>query len=642
MTSRILLVVLTLAGIHHPFCVSSHAAGHPNILWITSEDHGPHMGCYGDKFASTPNVDALAARGMIFRHAWSCAPVCAPARTTLISGLYPPSTGAEHMRSMVPLPAGFRMYPQFLREAGYYCSNNSKEDYNLAKPGQVWDESSGRAHWKNRAAGQPFFAVFNSTKSHESQIRTRPHKAVHDPAQVRVPAYHPDTPEVRQDWAQYYDIVSEVDAVAGAHLKELAVAGLAEDTIVFYYADHGSGMPRNKRWPCNSGLQVPVVVHFPEKWKHLAPPEYKAGGASDRLISFVDFAPTVLSLAGIQPPGWMQGHAFAGKFTEPPQPFVYGFRGRMDERIDCVRSVTDGRYVYLRNFMPHLSQGQHVDYQFQTPTTRVWFDLYKSGKATEAQSLFWRAPKAPEELYDLASDPDEVKNLAASPQHQEVLAKFRRAQQDLAAKIRDVGLLPEGEIHSRSAGSAPYTIGHDDAKYPFARVFATADLASRLQSGALPELRERLADADSAVRYWAALGVLMRGRDAVAASRMDLIKALSDASPYVRIPAAQALGLHGDQADLDKALPVLLELADWGRSGPFAAISALNALGALGPRAASATAALKGLPGKGTSPDGRYNSYVPRLLAELTAGADGDAKPAKQKAPAKKAKKKAE
>ncbi len=638
------LIALRLLGLLTSLMLAAtqvRAADRPNILWISSEDHGPQMGCYGDKYASTPNVDALAARGMIFRHAWSCAPVCAPARTTLISGLYPPSTGAENMRSMVPLPAGFKMYPQFLREAGYYCSNNAKEDYNLAKPGQVWDESSRNAHWKKRGAGQPFFAIFNSEKSHESQIRTRPHAAVHDPAKAPVPAYHPDTPEVRQDWAQYYDKVSEVDAVAGGHLKELADAGLAEDTIVFYWADHGSGMPRSKRWPCNSGLQVPVVAYFPEKWKHLAPPEYQPGGTSDRLISFVDFAPTVLSLAGVQPPAWMQGHAFAGKFIAPRQPFIYGFRGRMDERIDCVRSVTDGRYVYLRNFMPHLSQGQHVDYQFATPTTRVWFERYKSGQATEAQAIFWR-PKAPEELYDLTNDPDEVKNLAGLPQHQGVLAKFRQAQQDLAAKIRDIGLLPEGEIHSRSVGSAPYTIGHDEAKFPFARIFATADLASSLKAEALPELRQRLSDSDSAVRYWAALGVLMRGKDAAATARADLLKALTDPSPFVRIPAAQALGLHGDKADLERALPVLLEQADWSKGDVFASIAALNALGALGPKATSAAATIKALPEKGPSPDARYNSYVPRLLADLTGDQHGGAKPTKGEAPVKKGKKKAE
>lgn len=641
MTRRFLLAALTAFSFQLSTS-STVAADRPNILWITSEDHGPQMGCYGDKYATTPNVDALAARGLRYRFAWSCAPVCAPARTTLISGLYPPSTGAEHMRSMVPLPAGFKMYPQFLREAGYYCSNNSKEDYNLAKPGQVWDESSGKAHYKNRAAGQPFFAIFNSTKSHESQLRTRPHKAIHDPANARVPAYHPDTPEVRQDWAQYYDKVTEVDADAGRHLKELTDAGLAEDTIVFYYADHGSGMPRSKRWPGNSGLQVPVVVHFPAKWQHLAPPEYKAGGVSDRLISFVDFAPTVLSLAGIQPPAWMQGHAFAGKFTAPLQPFIYGFRGRMDERMDCVRSVTDGRYVYLRNFMPHLSQGQHVDYQFATPTTRVWFDLYKSGKTSEAQSVFWRAPKAPEELYDLTTDPDEVKNLATSPQHQATLAKFRQAQADLAAKIRDVGLLPEGEIHSRSTGSAPYTMGHDDAKFPFARIFATANLASSLKADALPQLRQSLTDSDSAVRYWAALGVLMRGKEAVAATRADLQKALTDSAPAVRVVAAQALGQHGDKADLGRALPLLTDHADWSQHDVFTRIAALNALGALGPKAAPALATLNALPEKGASPDARYNSYIPRLLADLSESLGDSAKPTGKKAPGKKAKQKSE
>ncbi|MEO6740735.1 MAG: sulfatase, partial [Chthoniobacteraceae bacterium] len=361
----------------------------PNILWITSEDHGPHMGCYGDTFATTPNVDALAKRGMIYAHCWSNAPVCAPARTTIITGMYPTSLGAEHMRSMVPFPKGKKMFPQFLREAGWYCSNNAKEDYNIEKPGQVWDESSKNAHWRKRPEGVPFFAVFNSLKSHESQIRTRPHKQVHDPAKVRVPAYHPDTPEVRQDWAQYYDQVSEADADAGALLADLEKDGLSEDTIVFYYADHGSGMPRSKRWPYNSGLQVPLVVYIPEKFKELRPPEYQAGGKSERLVSFVDLAPTMLSLIGVQPPEWMQGHAFLGKFITEPQPFLHGFRGRMDERLDLVRSVTDGRYVYVRNYMPHLIYGQHLNYMWQTPTTRVWEQLHKEGKLNAVQDKFW-------------------------------------------------------------------------------------------------------------------------------------------------------------------------------------------------------------------------------------------------------------
>src|SRR5688572_20038778 len=379
--ARIIAALIVLAS-----NVGFAAADKPNILWLTSEDHGPEMGCYGDANARTPNVDALAAKGMIFRRAWSNHPVCAPARTTIVAGMYGESTGAIHMRSMVAMPAGAKMYPELLREAGYYATNNQKEDYNLPKTPRTWDESSAQAHWRKRRAGQPFFAVFNSTKSHESQIRTRPHTAIADPAKMRVPAYHPDTPEVRQDWAQYYDKVSEADADAGARLKEIEEAGLADETIVFYYGDHGSGMPRSKRWPSDSGLHVPLVVYFPAKWKHLAPKEYQPGGKSDRMVSFVDLAPTVLSIAGVRPPSWMQGHAFAGPFQTEPQPYLYGARGRMDERFDGVRSITDGRYVYLRNFYPHVSQAQRVSYQFETPTTRVWRELFDQRKTNEAQS----------------------------------------------------------------------------------------------------------------------------------------------------------------------------------------------------------------------------------------------------------------
>src|SRR5690349_8422841 len=227
-----LLLALAAAFLVNGTAVPAEAP-RPNILWLTSEDHGPHMGCYGDKYATTPNVDRLAAKGVIYTHAWSNAPVCAPARTCLISGMYATSTGGEHMRSLVPYPDGKKMFPQYLREAGYYCTNNSKEDYNLAKPGKVWDDSSRTAHYRDRRPGQPFFAVFNLLVSHESQIRTRPHKQVHDPAKVRLPSYHPDTPEVRRDWAQYYDKVTQMDAQAGKLLDELAAAGLAGDTIVF-------------------------------------------------------------------------------------------------------------------------------------------------------------------------------------------------------------------------------------------------------------------------------------------------------------------------------------------------------------------------------------------------------------------------
>jgi arylsulfatase A-like enzyme len=590
----------------------------PNILWITSEDHGPHMGCYGDSLATTPNVDALANRGLRYTHAWSNAPVCAPARTTLISGLYAPSTGGEHMRSMVPFPAGKKMYPVYLRNAGYYCTNKSKEDYNIAKTGTVWDESSNRAHWRNRAAGQPFFAIFNSTRSHESKLRVRPHKKLLDPARVRVPAYHPDTPEVRQDWAQYYDTVTDADTDAGRVLAELEADGLADDTIVFYYADHGSGMPRSKRWPYNSGLQVPLIVHIPEKYKQLAPPEYKPGGTSDRLVSFVDLPPTLLSLAGIRPPDWMQGHAFMGAFQVGPQPFVYGFRGRMDERYDCVRSVTDGRYVYIRNYMPHKIYGQHINYMFQTPTTAVWKRMHDEGRLTPAQEIFWNV-KAPEELYDLQTDPDEVHNLASRPEHQATRKRLRQAQQALVLKTRDLGFLPEGEVHSRSTGTTPYDMARTAGTYPLEQILEVAELASMLEPDAVSALKQALHHDDSAVRYWAAQGLLMRGTAGVSASRSELTTALSDRSPYVRITAAEALGRYGNPTDLPKSLKLLGNLGSLGKNNVFVSMAALNALDALGAKAAPLAEAITTFPQEGVSPDARFNSYVPRLLEDLNA-----------------------
>jgi uncharacterized sulfatase len=588
----------------------------PNILWLTSEDHGPHMGCYGDKFATTPRVDRLAAEGMIYTRAWSCAPVCAPARTTLISGMYPTSTGAEHMRSMVRYPAGKQMFPQLLRAAGYYCTNNAKEDYNLEQPGQVWDASSRQAHWQNRKHDQPFFAVFNSEKSHESRIRQRPHAAVHDPARVRLPAYHPDTSEVRQDWAQYYDCVSLADADAGRRLDELEAAGLAEETIVFYFADHGSGMPRNKRWPYDSGLHVPLVVYIPEKFRDLRPSDYVPGGKSARLVSFVDFAPTVLSLAGIRPPEWLQGHAFLGAFIQPPQPYVYGFRGRMDERIDLVRSVTDGRFVYVRNYMPHRIYGQHLAYMFQTPTTRVWHQMHREGKLTPAQDAFWKAKPA-EELYELSADPDEVRNLAGSSEHQAILARLRKAQQELARRIRDVGFLPEGEMHARSEGTTPYDMGHDDSKYPFEKVFVAAELASNGRADAVWPLVQLMRDTDSGVRYWAATGLLAHGQAALETGHAALLSALDDPSPYVRVAAAETLCRFASDEDRVRAQKVLAELCDWGHNNVFAAMAALNAAGACGERAASIREWIGRLPTQGQSPHGRYREYVPRLVAEF-------------------------
>lgn len=594
------------------------AADLPNILWVTSEDNGPHLGCYGDDYAITPNLDALAGKGMMYTRASSNAPVCAPARTTVISGVYPPSLGAENMRSQVKLPAAFRMFPAYLRELGYYCTNNSKEDYNLEKNGEVWDESSRNAHWKNRPEGKPFFAVFNKTISHESQIRNDidDKDRIHDPAKVRVPAYHPDTPEVRKDWAQYYDRITMMDTEIGVHLKEIEDAGLADDTIVIYWGDHGSGMPRSKRWPYNSGLQVPFIISVPEKWKDLAPDEYKVGGESDRRVGFVDLAPTMLSLAGMEPKDWMQGHAFAGKFETAPPEYSYGFRGRMDERVDLVRSVMGKRYMYIREYMPHRIYGQYIDYMFQTPTTQVWHDMYEAGKLNEAQSHFWEK-KPSEELYDLETDPDEVNNLADSPEHQEVLEKMRAAHIAWEKEIRDVDFLPEAEVHSRSEGSSPYEMGHDPAKYDFDAVFAAAQLASSQNLKDLEKIVELLSSEDSAVRYWGATGLLIQEKPGVGAGYQALVKALDDESGSVAIVAAEALARFGPKKDREKALDVLISHADQGKGDVYEAILAVNAIDYLDHKADGRIEAIEHLPTKPGGPAPRAEGYVRNLLKKV-------------------------
>ena len=602
--------LLTSAG------VFADDAPRPNILWLTTEDIGPHLGCYGDSYATTPNLDALAARSLRYRHAWSNAPVCAPARTTIISGLYPPCTGSEHMRSMARLPGGMQMFPQYLRAAGYYCTNNSKEDYNLEKPGRVWDESSARAHYRNRGDGQPFFAVFNNTITHESQIRKRPHQLVHDPAQARIPACHPDAPEVRHDWAQYYDNITTMDAWVGRMLAELAENGLADDTIVFFYGDHGSGLPRNKRSACNSGLQVPLIVHVPEKLRQLAPVGYVPGGDTGRLVAFIDLAPTMLSLAGVTIPAHFQGHAFLGSAAGAPQPYLYGFRGRMDERYDFVRSVRDDRYVYVRNFAPHRPAGQHVEYMFETPTTSTWKRLVDAGQLNAEQSAFWQ-PKAPEELYDLEQDPDEVHNLAQSKSHQAVLERMRAALHAWMLDIRDLGCLPEDELHERSKGTTPYEMGHDPERYPLPRILAVAELASSLRPGAEQELQSSLQDPDNAVRYWGAAGLLMRGETAVRGSSDKLHALLSDPSPSVRVVAAEGLGKFGNAGDAKQAIDVLLGYAPLKQNRLFVSVAALNALDELDSKAAGRMSVIENAAEGEDKLDPRVRDLVSKLVRKI-------------------------
>jgi uncharacterized sulfatase len=587
-SSSLLLAAMTLlftAGVAKPAHAqpdSPTTDSRPNILWITYEDAGPQLGCYGDKYAVSPNIDALATSGCVYTHVWSTAPVCSPARTAILTGMYPSTTGGIHHRSQVPIPSDVPLYPQLLRAAGYYCTNNSKTDYDVATPRALWDESSPRAHWKNRPAGKPFFAVFNLNVCHEGQFRMRKGKTVHDPAKAPIPAYMPDTPEVRLDWARYYDSLTDMDKQAGDLIREMRDAGVADNTIIVVGADNGIGMPRSKRSVQDSGLHVSLVVYLPPAHAGVAPPDYKIGGKSERLVSFVDMAPTWLRLAGQDVPARMQGHPFLGKGAPPTSPdCMFGERGRMDERYDISRSATDGRYVYIRNFLPYLPPGQHVQYMFQWPTTRVWHDLFTSGSLNEAQSAFWK-PKPAEELYDLQSDPWEVKNLAqATGDSGTAMKKLRAALQEHQLIARDLGLLPESEMLRLGSDKTPYAWARDLKEEGVKEIISTAWAASSMADADLAPCQAATRSTLSPLRWWGVMGLLMRGRSAVEANAGALRERLADESPAVRVAAAEALATFGAATDEGPAMDELVKLAATGTPGAVR-LEAANAISRVG------------------------------------------------------------
>jgi N-sulfoglucosamine sulfohydrolase len=549
----------------------------PNILWLTTEDNSPFLGCYGDSFATSPNLDRLAAEGFRYTHAYANAPVCAPTRNTILTGIYATSGGHEHMRSEYNKSDIVKCYPEFLREAGYYCTNNSKTDYNI-NPQQtkgIWDESSPKAHYRNRKSGQPFFAVFNSLISHESSI----HKSIpneqlrHDPSKVKLPPYHPDTPEMRHDWAQYYDKIEDMDAWVGKMLKELEQSGEAENTIVIYYGDHGGVLGRSKRFVYESGTHVPFIVRIPGKFKNLFPAE-KPGDKVDRLISWVDLAPTLLSITNIPIPAWMQGNAFLGKQKTADPQYAFMFRGRMDERYDMCRAVRDKQFRYIRNYMPYRIYGQHINYLWLAPSMASWEKAFQQGRCNEYQSAFWK-PKAPEELYDTEKDPWEVKNLAGDPEYKDVLERMRGTNKDRVSKILDAGFVPEGELNNL-AGEIPVYDYMRSGKVPFNEIFDAAELASMAHKEDIGRLTELTKNKNSAVRYWGATGLLILNNHASGAIPQlnDLLK---DPSPDVAIVAAEALYRLGEvESALNAMIGILKHRNIFVRTHALNAIDNLN------------------------------------------------------------------
>jgi len=582
----------------------------PNILWITCEDTSPYLGCYGDPHALTPNLDKLASEGTIYTQAFVTAPVCSPVRSCLITGVYATSLGSQHLRSTVPPPASIRPFPKLLRAAGYYCSNNEKEDYNF-KDAMIWDESSGAAHWRNRKPGQPFFSVFNFVSTHQGQIngsddeffakyrsKLAPEER-HDPNALVLPPYYPDTPMVRNIWARYYDLITFMDKQVGNLLAQLDADGLGDNTIVFFFADHGLGLPRFKRTLYDSGLHIPLIVRFPKRYRSLAPAP--AGSRTDRLVSTIDLPPTVLTLAGLSAPDYMQGRPFLGPQMAPPREYIYGASSRVDEAYEMSRCVRDKRYKYIRNFMPHLPYIQSSTYCDQAEIMQELRRVAASGSLTGAQRPLWEPTKPVEELYDTQADPHETQNLVNAHAHRDALNRLCRELRNWMLQTKDVGLLPEAQMHIRAVGSTPYEMARDSRAYPQERIL-TAALCVGTGPQALPVLRKNLTDSDSAVRYWAAVGLDALGLEAAPA--LDALeRALDDASPNVRFVAAGVLCRLGRR---EQALAVLTE----GLNDPreTVVLHAARTLQLLGDKGCPAVESMERARRRYVNPDGTYKN----------------------------------
>ncbi len=406
----------------------------PNIVWLLSEDNNPYIGAYGDELARTPTLDRLAGEGVLFEVAYSPAPVCAPSRFGFLTGMYAESCGpAHHMRALAKMPEEIRGFPEYLRQNGYYCTNNSKTDYNATIDMEAtWDESSGTAHWRNRPAAEtPFFAQFTMMANHESSL-FQPTDGEVKPQDVTVPPFLPDTPEVRVDIASSYNRMAIIDGQIAARLKELEDDGLLEDTVVFYFGDNGGALAHSKRFANERGLRIPLIIKVPEKWAR----QYSAqpGRRISAPVHGVDFPATALTLAGVTPPRHMQGRTVLGPRARR-RDVVFGQRSRMDERYDLQRTARDERHVYIRNYMPYRPDGQYMAYMWQQRSYQVWEERFLEGTLTPEQTRFWQE-KPYEQLFDLRRDPHQMVNLVGKPSARGTLRELSRA---LDAHILDVG-----------------------------------------------------------------------------------------------------------------------------------------------------------------------------------------------------------
>lgn len=593
--------------------VWSEDADRPNILWITAEDLSPALGCYGDPDAKTPHLDALAKESVRFTSVFASAPVCSPVRSTLITGIWASSLGTSQMRSAFPIPEDVHGFPSYLRKAGYFTTNQVKTDYNTSDEARLiqesWDEINPVALWSSekRKGEQPFFSVVNSMTTHQSRLMVWPYEVfqrevqsklplelIHDPATVTVPPYYPDTPVIRRELARFHDCVSALDQEVGALLKKLDDDGLAENTIVFFYGDHGSGIPRHKRLLLDSGMQVPLLLRFPAKYRSLAPAN--PGETDDRLITFVDLIPSLLSLAGGESPDHLSGRAFLGKDVGQENEYIYGFRDRIDEAFDLSRSVRSHRYLYIRNYLPDLSWAQPTVYSDLGAIQQeiAEYATKHAGALTPEQRAYVGA-REPEELYDLAADPQNRNNLMLldrTPEQESALEAHRAAFLSQRSALQDVGVLPESVmaqwIEEEQRPIRDIMLQKTNHRPDLDAIWAAADLVGTKDKA---KMRECLQDGDHAIRYWAVVALRHAFHDEPALLE-DLVDVMDDIEPSVRIEAAAWLAQSSPSHRTD-ALEVLareLDSENW-----WTALRACRAIELLGAKAQSLTPVMEAL-----------------------------------------------
>lgn len=522
----------------------------PNILWLTFEDTSAYeFGCYGNKDVHTPHADSLAARGIQFMNAWSVAPQSSAARSSLITGCYSSTYGMDVHPVPYDTPADI-FFPQWLREAGYYCTNNSKTHYNSTTDNKsCWDECTPRASYNSprRGKDQPFFAVFNTVTSHMGRVRTFHTDGRRDytqegiyPSLLSLPSYVPDLPEVRSDYAGHLEAVQDVDTWLGFFLKDLKEKGLDDNTIIFFFSDHGGCVPRGKGYLYESGLEVPLIAYFPPRWQHLAG---RASGKDYSLVNFTDLGPTVLSIAGVKPPKHMQGKALCGKYASTEKrEMQFALAANQLHHFMPVRAATDGRYKYIRSYIPYRQFALRNYYQWGMPSNKAWDRLVLGGHNTNPD---WEQPfksHPAEMLFDLENDPGELNDLSSSAEYAAVLGKMRQALSHHIRSTRDLGFF----IPTSRQDVVLYNKVRKE-KYPLDELYNLVELAGSATAADVPVLEKALSAPYPEMRYWAAVGMGQLGASGkVSTCPPALLALLEDKDAYIACEAAYAAAYLGE------------------------------------------------------------------------------------------------